>query len=414
MNTPRHNNYLTGDPFFPIRDGALLIGGRPVDEWVEVAGQTPLFLYDRRIMQHKVTSLRTHLPAGIELHYAIKANPMPAVIAHMRPLVDGFDVASVKEMHLALNAGMPPTEISFAGPAKRDPELRAAVAAGICINVESVGELRRVAAAADQLGATGQVALRVNPAFELKGAGMKMGGSPRQFGLDEALARDCLGEARTLGLKIRGLHIFGGSQNLDAAAIRECQTLTLALAATLIDDAGIAPDFVNFGGGLGIPYFPGEQPLDLAVIGDALQGPVQTFRERHPTVALVMELGRFLVGECGLYVTRVLDIKDSQGLRFAMTDGGLHHHLANSGNFGQVIRKDFPVCAPMRMHEPTAPFQQRVVGPLCTPLDIVSDKVPLPELAPGDLVAVFQSGAYGYTASPRDFLSHPDALQLVV
>lgn len=414
MNAPRHSSYLLGLPFFDVIGGKLQVGGRPLGDWVDVAGQTPLFLYSRDIMRHKVQALREHLPSGVELHYAIKANPHPAVIAHMGTLVDGFDVASVKEMHLALNAGMPPHEISFAGPAKRDPELRAAVAAGICINVESAGELRRVAAAAETLGISGHIALRVNPAFELKGAGMKMGGSPRQFGVDEDESLACLHDALKLGLNVRGLHIFGGSQNLDVAAIRECQSLTLDLASRLIEGASLTPDFINFGGGLGIPYFPGEHPLDLMAVGEGLEEPVETFRTQHPKVRLVLELGRFLVGESGLYVTRVIDVKDSRGHRFAMTDGGLHHHLANSGNFGQVIRKDFPVCVPMRLDEAPAPFSQRVVGPLCTPLDIVSDRVPLPELRVGDLVAVFQSGAYGYSASPRDFLSHPDALQLVI
>ena len=414
MNGPLHTSDLTHAPFFEVQNGTLCAGGQPLTRLAEVAGQTPLFVYDRAVMAHKVAALRAQLPPGISLHYAIKANPMPAVVGHMRGLVEGFDVASGREMHVALNAGMPAREISFAGPAKREPELRTAVAAGITLNVESFTELERIAAAARALNTEAHVALRVNPAFELKGAGMKMGGSPRQFGVDEADAGAWFIRARALDVNVRGLHIFGGSQNLDPDAIAECQQATLALAADLIAGNGIAPDFVNFGGGLGVPYFTGEKPLDLALVGERLGAPVAAFRARYPEVELVMELGRYLVAESGLYVTRVVDIKDSQGLRFAMTDGGLHHHLANSGNFGQVIRKDFPVCVANKADAAPADFAQRVVGPLCTPLDIVSDKVPLPPLGIGDLVTVFQSGAYGYTASPRDFLSHPDAIQLVV
>lgn len=410
-----HATYLLESDDYFQRDGEmLLVGGRDVETLADVAGQTPLFAYDRRVAERRVATLRAALPKIIELHYAIKANPMPAMIELFRPLVEGFDVASQRELIAALNTGMPVSEISFAGPSKRDEELIAAAASGICTNAESESEIDRLEAIGRRLGVEPRVAVRVNPAFELKGAGMKMGGSPRQFGIDAERVPELLKTLRDRHLTFAGLHIFGGSQNLDPEAIADCQEKTFELAASLLTDVDLTAEFVNIGGGFGIPYFPGDAPLDVAAVGARLAPLAERFRSRFPDTKLVMELGRFLVGECGVYVTRVVDVKVSRGVRFAMTDGGLHHHLANSGNFGQVIRKNYPVVVANRLGHPVCEDKQMVVGPLCTPLDIVADKLPLPAIEVGDLIAVFQSGAYGYTASPRDFLSHPDAVQMVV
>jgi len=405
---------LESDDYFRTDGPMLMIGDHDVEALATIAGGTPYFAYDRRIARRRVETLRAALPESIELHYAIKANPMPSVVEMFRPLVDGFDVASQRELIVALDTGMPPSEVSFAGPAKRDEELASAIVAGICLNIESEGELDRAERIGARLGREPRVAIRVNPSFELKGAGMKMGGSPRQFGIDAERVGPLLAGLPERGLRFSGLHIFGGSQNLDHDALADCHEKTFELAGTLLDACALTAEFVNIGGGLGIPYFAGEQPLDVTRVGAGLAPLAHAFHERFEHTKLVMELGRFLVGECGVYVTRVVDVKVSRGVRFAMTDGGLHHHLANSGNFGQVIRKNYPVVVANRIGEPVCEDKQSVVGPLCTPLDLVADKLPMPELRVGDLVAVFQSGAYGYTASPRDFLSHPDAVQMLV
>jgi len=391
----------------------LLINGERLSLLVERVGRTPFYVYDRAALSARVAALRAALPPRIKLHYAIKANPMPAVVAHMRPLVDGFDVASHREMLTALDSGMPAREISFAGPAKQDVELRAAVAAGICVNCESETELARIVAHGEALGVAPRVALRVNPDFELKGSGMKMAGSPRQFGIDVARVPALLRSMVERGIPCAGLHIFCGSQNLKPESIIEANALTLQLAARLADESGIAFPQVNIGGGYGIPYFPGEQDLDLASVGSALSDSLTRYAGTLPTTEFVVELGRYLVGEAGYYVMRVTDIKDSQGQTFVMVDGGLHHHLANSGNFGQVLRKNYPVLLGNRMGEDTTTTVS-IVGPLCTPLDIVADRISIPAPALNDLVVVLQSGAYGYTASPHLFLSHPLPNEILV
>lgn len=391
---------------FAVTNGEVTVGGVPISLLAERLGGTPFYAYDRQLLSARVEQLRAVLPAEISLHYAIKANPMPAVVCHMARLVDGLDVASGAELLVALDAGMDPREISFAGPGKSEVELAQAVAAGILLNVESPRELQLLAQISKRLGRRARVAIRVNPDFELKSSGMKMGGGPKQFGIDAEQVPEALAEVGRLGLAFEGFHIFSGSQNLRAQSICEALTKALALATRLASHAPSPVTVLNLGGGFGIPYFPGEQPLDLAPIGEHLRAIVDSAKSALPQAELVIELGRFLVGEAGIYVARVIDRKISRGEVFLVTDGGLHHHLAASGNFGQVIRKNYPVEIGNRMsaskHEVAS-----AVGPLCTPLDVLADRMDLAEAQPGDLVVVYQSGAYGPTASPTKFLSHP-------
>jgi diaminopimelate decarboxylase len=343
----------------------------------------------------------------------MKANPMPAVVAHMATRVDGLDVASAGELAVALAASADTREISFAGPAKTEDELAKAVEAGILVNVESFREIRLLDTIAARVGRAARVAVRVNPDFELKSSGMKMGGGPKQFGIDAEEVPRALAEIGRLGLTFEGFHIFSGSQNLRADSICEAQTKSLELAARLAAHAPSTVRSVNLGGGFGIPYFPGEMPLDLAPIGAHLAEIARQAESRLPDAALIIELGRYLIGEAGLYVCRVIDRKVSRGQVFLVTDGGLHHHLAASGNFGQVIRKNYPVVIGNRV-QGTRREIASVVGPLCTPLDLLADRMELGEAQEGDLVVVFQSGAYGYTASPLGFLSHPAAAEILV
>jgi len=353
------------------------------------------------------------LPAGIELHYAIKANPMPAVVDFLAPRVDGMDVASGAELRIALDAGVSPVEISFAGPGKSDEELQQAVASGVLLNVESMREIKALEAASVRLGRPARVAVRVNPGFELKSSGMKMGGGPKPFGIDAEAVPAALDAIGRYGLSFEGFHIFCGSQNLHHEAICDTQTQAMELAVRLAVNAPAPVKRLNLGGGFGIPYFPGDKPLDLDPIGEHLKQIVDVSRANLPEARLVLELGRYLVGEAGVYVARVVDRKVSRGEVFLVTDGGLHHHLAASGNFGQVIRKNYPVAIGTRASE-TQQEVLSVVGPLCTPLDVIADRMALPAAEPGDLVVVFQSGAYGLTASPVGFLSHPAPLEVLV
>jgi len=398
---------------FPVHDGELVIGGIPLSRLAARVGQTPFYAYDRELLSRRVAELRAALPSALKLHYAMKANPMPAVVNHMARRVDGIDVASGRELRVALDAGADPHEISFAGPGKRDDELRQAVAAGILVNVESFRELAPLAAASQALGLPARIAVRVNPDFELRGSAMKMGGGPKQFGVDAEQVPQLLAEIGRMDLAFEGFHLFAGSQNLKAEAIVEAQRKSFDLALRLAESAPAPLRFLNLGGGFGIPYFPGETRLDLAPVGDNLAKLVAEAEQKLPGAELVIELGRYLVGEAGVYVCRVLDRKVSRGHTYLITDGGLHHHLSASGNFGQVIRKNHPVAIGNRMNQaPGDPVS--VVGPLCTPLDVLADRMPLPDAVPGDFVVVFQSGAYGASASPQAFLSHPEVVEVLV
>lgn len=398
---------------FPVCNGELVVGGMTLTRLARRLGGTPFYAYDRALINRRVAELRAHLPARVKLHYAIKANPMPALVCHLAGLVDGLDVASAGELAIALDTGIDAREISFAGPGKSPSELDRAVAAGVLLNVESAREVRLLADISAACGWPARVAVRVNPDFELKSSGMKMGGGAKQFGVDAEAVPALLAEIRQLGLDFEGFHLFAGSQNLKAEAIVEAQTKSFELALRLADQAPRPVRCLNLGGGFGIPYFPGEARLDLAPIGACLQGIAEESARRLPEAELVIELGRYLVGEAGVYVCRVIDRKVSRGQVFLVTDGGLHHHLSASGNFGQVIRKNYPVAIGNRMTASDAESAS-VVGPLCTPLDLLGDRMMLARAEPGDLVVIFQSGAYGYSASPRDFLGHPAPHQALV
>ncbi|WP_298235083.1 pyridoxal-dependent decarboxylase, exosortase A system-associated [uncultured Azohydromonas sp.] len=398
---------------FAVRDGELLVNGWPLRRLAERVGATPFYAYDRGLLRARAAELRAALPAAVKLHYAMKANPMPALVALMAQLVDGIDVASAGELRVALDAGADPREISFAGPGKREAELRQAVAAGVLLNVESERELALLPGIAQSLGLPARVALRVNPDFELKGSGMRMGGGAKPFGIDAERLPALLGTLGREGLAFEGFHLFAGSQNLKAEAICEAQRLSYELALRLSEHAPAPVRCLNLGGGFGIPYFPGEQRLALGPIAENLQRLAERAARELPQAALVLELGRYLVGEAGVYVARVLERKVSRGQVFLITDGGLHHHLAASGNFGQVLRKNYPAAIGTRMDAPAAESVS-VVGPLCTPLDLLAERMALPEAGEGDLVVVFQSGAYGASASPQGFLSHPGCLEVLV
>ena len=394
-------------------DGELAIGGRRVSDLVAEAGRTPLFVYSRAHLDRRVAELRAAIPARVGLNFAVKANPHLAVIGHMASLVDGFDIASSGELGLCLALGIDPARISFAGPGKRDDELKAAIATGVTLNCESEGEAARALAIGQRLGKAPRMAIRVNPDFEMKGSGMKMGGGAKQFGVDAervpALAREVIAQ----GAEWRGLHIFTGSQTLSAEAIMEAQGNVLELAANLSDAIGYGLPKLNMGGGLGIPYFPGDTPVDLPRVGAELAERLVDLPPALADTELCMELGRYLVGEAGVYLTRVIDRKVSHGVTYLVTDGGLHHQLAASGNFGTVVRRNYP-SAIATHYGAQATEEVNIVGCLCTPLDRLADNAAMPRAEVGDLVAVFCAGAYGASASPSAFLGHGPAAEMLV
>jgi diaminopimelate decarboxylase len=395
-------------------DGMLLLGGRRAGDLAAEAG-TPLFVYDLSIVERRIARFRAAFPR-VDLHYALKANPYKPLLAHVWSLVDGIDLASGGELTLALDAGVDPAATSFAGPGKTDSDLEAAISRGVTLNCESEGEAERARAIAERLGVTPLVAVRVNPDFEIKGSGMRMGGGAKPFGVDAERVPALVRRLVEGGAAFRGFHIFAGSQALSAEALIEAQRESVLLAARLADEAGVEPPLVNLGGGFGIPYFHGEQPLDVeaigAALGEALQG-------RPPALArtrFAIELGRWLVGEAGVYLTRIVDRKVSHGKTFLIVDGGMQHQLAASGNFGQVVRRNYPVAIANRFAgaAPEETDEVSIVGCLCTPLDRLGDDVMTPKAEVGDFVAVFLAGAYGLTASPQAFLAQRPAAEIVV
>ncbi|WP_422060260.1 pyridoxal-dependent decarboxylase, exosortase A system-associated [Sphingopyxis sp.] len=394
-------------------DGMLLIGDQRADELADAAGDTPLFVYDSKMLTARVAAWRAAMPHDVQLHYAMKANPYGPLLGHMAMMVDGLDVASGGELRAARTSGMATGHISFAGPGKRDREIEAAIKAGATLNLESAGEAQRALAIGARLGIVPQLAVRVNPDFDLKGSGMKMGGGAKPFGVDSGEVPALVRRLLDAGADWQGFHIFAGSQALDAAAIAETQAQTVALAGRLAHEIGTAPPLVNLGGGLGVPYFPGDSAVDVAAVGRALG---ETLAARDPALAdsrFAMELGRWLVAEAGVYLTRIVDRKTSHGETFLVTDGGLHHQLAASGNFGTVIRRNYPIAVANRFGaDPVETVS--VVGCLCTPLDRLGDQVALPRADVGDLVAIFQAGAYGATASPSAFLGQGPAQEMLV
>jgi diaminopimelate decarboxylase len=395
--------------FDPGPDGRLQIGGWDVEALVSAAGGAPLFVYDTRRVADQVARFRAAFPE-IALHFAVKANPYAPLLEAIASMVDGFDVASAGELGRVAHLGLP---ISFAGPGKRDQELEAAIRAGITINLESEGEAERALAVCEHEGLTAKLAVRVNPPFGLKGSGQKMGGLPSQFGIDNDRVPALIRRIVEAGADWQGLHIFAGSQALHADALIDLQRETVALAASICEEAGHSPPHINLGGGFGIPYFAKDEPLDIEAVGAAL---AKTLADRPKTLAdaqFAIELGRWLVGEAGVYLTRIVDRKESRGKTFLVTDGGLHHQLAASGNFGQLLRRNYPVAIASRFGaEPEE--EVTVTGCLCTPLDLLADEVMLPRAEVGDLIAIFCAGAYGLTASPIAFLSQPMAREMLV
>lgn len=393
--------------------GTLAIGGRPVTHWVEEAASTPLFLYSSDLIRGRVAALRSSLPGRVALHYAVKANPFPPLLVLMAGLVDGFDIASGGELEIVRDAGLPLHHVSFAGPGKRDAELETAILSGVTLNLESEGEAVRAIAIGDRLGIAPRLAIRVNPEFDLKGSGMKMGGGAKPFGVDAERVPALVREVVASGAEWRGFHIFAGSQALDAEAIAETQGQALALAARLAEDSGTPLPHCNLGGGLGIPYFPGDTPLDLSLLGERLAARLETLPEVLRDTQFCIELGRYLVGEAGVYIARIVDRKISHGEVFLITDGGLHHQLAASGNFGTVVRRNYPSAIATRFGAEVEE-EASIVGCLCTPLDKLADKGGFPRAEVDDLIAVFCAGAYGASASPASFLGQGPAKEMLV
>lgn len=392
--------------------GQLLIGDTSVRDAVDIAGGTPAYLYDRGIIAEAVREVRTALP-GAELLYSLKANPFQPLLGFLATLVEGFDVASGGELIKAVCAGRGGGCIQFSGPGKDRNEIRQAMAANALLNVESARQVSEIADTAASLGREPEVILRINPGSLPGWGALRMEGAASQFGIDVDDVADVVAVCRGHDIEPLGFHFYWGTQSLDGERIAAAQRDCWRIACALSEANRVNLRLVNLGGGFGIPYYRGDNSLGLEPIEEAVAEVREELMSREPAARLMLELGRYVVGTAGIYVTTVLDIKQSGGIRIAVTDGGMHQHLAASGNLGQGVKRSFPCAAPTKMlADPTEQF--RLVGRLCTPLDVLCPEAWLPELAPGDLVAIFQSGAYGATASPQAFLGHRPVGELLL
>jgi diaminopimelate decarboxylase len=402
--------------YFALAASEFHVGSVPVSELAGRYG-TPLFLYDRAVADTKLALLQKTLPPRFEIYYSVKANPNPAIVGHFVSRGCGLEIASSGELTVAREVGCSAERIVFAGPGKTDLELEAGVRSGIGeVHVESVNEIHRLAAVCKRLNSRARVSLRVNPTGDSQGGAMRMGGKPAPFGIDEEKLEGVLPIlAAQADLDFRGIHMYAGTQILDYSVLAHQYRRCLEIARRVASQIDRPLHTVDFGGGLGVPYFENENELDMTALRRELSA-ISDEISRDPVferTRFLVEPGRYLVSEAGVYVTRVIDIKESRGKKYVIADGGMHHHLAASGNLGQTIKRNYPIAILNKLnHSPAEAVD--VVGPLCTPLDTIGRAVHLPTVEIGDLVGIFQSGAYARTASPLGFLSHPTPPEVLV
>lgn len=375
---------------------------------------TPLYVYDGDTLAGTVTELRAMLHPALEIFFSLKSNPNISVYAVLQEHGARAEVSSLVELRTVLAVGASPADILFLGPGKSDQELVACIEAGIyAIVCESFDELARIDGFAAARGVRQRVLLRINPACAVSGSRLTMGGKPRQFGIDEAevlAAGDLTGRYRYAD--VAGIQVYMGTRILDASVVVRNTAYVFELADRVAEGTGIRLDAVDIGGGLGVAYFDGEDDLDLAALAKELNPLLSGFHAAHPETRLIMESGRYLTARAGTYLMRIRYVKESMGERFAVTDGGTHHHMAAVG-IGSFVKRNFPVALLGRStDEPSQPWQ--ITGPLCTPNDTVAKNAALPPLRVGDLLGVGRSGAYGPTASPGLFLSHGYPAEVLV
>lgn len=396
--------------------GELLVGGLPISQIAACYG-TPLFVYDRAVIATKFAALRHALPRSFSISYSAKANPNPAILRLFLATGCGLEIASAGEFRISQGAGCPPANIIFAGPGKTGAELEYVISQGIGeIHAESELEIERINAISNKFGVRTKLAVRVNPGEEGLGGAMLMGGKSAPFGVDEENLPKIIRQIENHpGLDFTGIHLFVGTQILDHQLLLSQFEKGLEIFKSAAAIAGHALRTLDFGGGLGIPYFAGESEIDLSQLRSGLHRMMSRVADEacFGQAKFMVEPGRFLIGEAGLYVARINDIKVSRGKQYLIVDGGMNHHLAASGNLGQIVKRNFPMAILNKIDLPAIEAVD-VVGPLCTPLDTLGRSVQLPRAQVGDLIGIFQSGAYARTASPLGFLSRPSPPEVLV
>ncbi len=395
---------------FNVIDNCLCIAEQPITDLINNSVDIPAYIYSKDVITNKYSFLRSKLPSPVKIHYSIKANPFPELVTFLKDYVDGLEVSSLAEMHTALATGINTENICLTGPGKSYEELEIAIKNNVVISAESILELYRLDEIGTEIMNEPSVIIRINPPYTIKRAGMKMASGSSQFGIDAEQIPELLQWVKDSCIDLHGFHVYSGSQILDAEAINFSQTKTVELIKNLQKDYGKPIKTINMGGGFGIPYFKKHTPLNLDAVANnmhTLLPEINKLNNEGP-VNIIIELGRFIVGESGIYVCKIVDKKISRGKTFLVTNGGMHHQLAASGNLGQSNRKNFPVYIANKINSADKETVN-IVGKLCTPLDIIGDQIEVSQAEVGDYVAIMQSGAYGHTASPINFLSQPAA-----
>jgi diaminopimelate decarboxylase len=399
--------------FGASESGQLLIGGYPAEELVEEAGGTPLFVYDNNIVGSQVARFKGAMADGIALHYAVTANPYEPLLEFLGRYVDGFRVVSQGELRRLQDAQLAGIPMNFAGPGKLDTELEAAVRVGATISVESEGEASRAIRAAGRVGVQPKISVRVTPPFAIEEGRVSLGSRASPFGVDADRVPSLVLGLIEAGVDWRGLHMFAGAQCLDADALAEVHRVTVAHAGEIAEAIGAPIPELNLGSGFDVACRPGDEPLDIDRVAVALNETLCNAPPLLATTRFSIELGRWLVGEAGVYLTRVLDRTESCGKTFLTTDGGGHHLIGATGSLGERGLANFPIAVAKRFDSPPEE-EVTVTGCLCTPFDVLGDDVALPRADVGDLIAVFCAGAYGFSASPQSWESRPLAREMLV
>lgn len=377
-------------------------------DYRSLAGQygTPLYVYQGENIESRYRLLRSCLPEPFEVFYSVKCNPLLGVCQIFRELGSGIEVASLGELYMARQAGFKPADIIFTSPGKSAEELEAAIGCGIySINVESVEEARLINEIARGRDALVRISVRIHPNFNFSGAGMKMTGVPTQFGIDQSEISEALDAIQALPyVSLIGIHVFTGTQMLDANLIVRHFAEVLKLAVELSETHDFPLQFLDLGGGFGVPYFHGEQDLDTDKLRLGLAELWEQYGEKLGGARIGVESGRFLLAEAGVFLAQVSYVKTCKGAKYVVCNGGSNQH-ASSAFLGRYVRNNFPMHLYGKEEEQTE--EVNVVGSLCTPTDVIGQKVQLSKAEPGDLLVVEKSGAYGLTHSPVLFLSHP-------
>jgi diaminopimelate decarboxylase len=384
---------------------AGLLAGLPPEQLAADFG-TPLYVYDLDLIGRRADALRAVLPQRFRLAFAVKANPALAVVAYLAHRGVGADIASGGELETVLRAGFGPVAIAMTGPGKTEEELAAAVAAGLgAVTVESPGELRRLESIAARLERRQPILLRLSVSEEAEFEQIRLiGGADGKFGMPlDDLRKAARYAAASPHLELLGVHAFGASNLRDADRLADHVAKLVAIGREVASEAGIPLRLVDAGGGLGIPYADGEQPLDLSLLGSRLAA-LNADWEADATLAqmqVLLEPGRFLVGPAGAYVARVVDVKGSPGAPVAILDGGINHALRPA-----LVRQEQRLALLAGAAESRDRVPVMVAGPLCTGIDVFAKAAQLPRPQVGDLVAMLDAGAYGFTESMPLFLSH--------